>query len=95
MSLSYVFFMEHSAFERTETIYGWRQSWSYKIEGSDTNQVFWKAAGETVKADERAPDTREPQPRKDLVTDQAVTNCMEVGHTNEVTKESEKPKKGS
>ena len=48
-----------------------------------------------MKADERAPDTREPQPRKDLVTDQAVTNCMEVGQTNEVTKETEKPKQGS
>ena len=31
------------AFERTETIDGW----SYKIEGRDTNQVFWKAAGES------------------------------------------------
>ena len=48
-----------------------------------------------VKADEKAPDTREPQPRKDLVRDQAVTNCVEVGQTDEVTKETEKPKQGS
>ena len=48
-----------------------------------------------VKADKKAPDTTEPQPRKDLVRDQAVTNCVEVGQTNEVTTESEKPKQGS
>ena len=40
-----------------------------------------------VKAKEKAPDTTEPQPRKDLVRDQAVTNCVEVGQTDQVTKE--------
>jgi len=48
-----------------------------------------------VKAEEKAPDTTEPQPRKDLVRDQAVTNCVEVGQTVQVTKESEKPKQES
>ena len=48
-----------------------------------------------VKAEEKAPGTTEPQPRKDLVRDQAVTNCVEVGQTVQVTKESEKPKQES
>ncbi len=47
-----------------------------------------------VKAEEKAPDATEPQPRKDLVRDQAVTNCVEVGQTDQVTKAS-KPKQGS
>ena len=32
-----------------------------------------------VKEEEKAPDTTESQPREDLVRDQAVTNCVEVG----------------
>ena len=44
------------------------------------------------KAEEKAPDTREYQPRKPrkgLVRDPAVTNCVEFGQMDQVTKESE------
>ena len=46
-----------------------------------------------VKAVEKAQDTKEPEPRKDQVKDQAATiNCVEVGQKTQVTKESEEPK---
>ena len=48
-----------------------------------------------VKAEEKAPDTSVPQPKKDLVRGQAVTHCVEVGQTDQVTKESENSKQGS
>ena len=38
------------------------------------------SAKQQVKAEKKAPETREPQPRNDLVRDQAVANCVEVGH---------------
>ena len=43
-----------------------------------------------MKAVEKAPsqDTKEPEPRKGQVNDQAVTiNCVEVGQMAQVTKE--------
>lgn len=46
-----------------------------------------------LEGEQKAQDTKEPEPRKDLMKDQAVTNCVEVGRRTEVTQESKKPKK--